>query len=38
MAAEYKGVLGVYGEAVYGAQGQDSAMPGLAAEHGSPVA
>jgi len=38
MAAEYKGVLGVYGEAVYGAQGQDGAMPGLAAEQGSPVA
>jgi len=37
-ATEYKGVLGVYGESVYGAQGQDTAMPGLGAEAGSPVA
>lgn len=29
MKAEIKGVKGVYGEQVYGAQGQDKVMPGL---------
>lgn len=38
LATEHKGVRGVYGEAVYGAQGQDGAMPGLVAEPGAPVA
>lgn len=29
-ATEYKGIRGVYGEPVYGAQGQDVGMPGFA--------
>jgi len=36
-ATEFKGIRGVYGEAVYGAQGMDAGMPGFEDVNGAPT-